>query len=180
VAILAAGCSPPPPEHPRSLILVSIDTLRAEMLGAYGYERPTSPTLDALANRGVLFETAVSTSPWTLPAHASLLTGLYPSHHGVKSFDVTLPDEVATLAEILAERGFVTAAFVNSHHLTQRYGLSRGFQEFTQIDQPVDYAGPVAIGNAAGGLAHPRGSQPLLPLRPPLRRAQRLQVASRL
>jgi arylsulfatase A-like enzyme len=94
-------------------VLVSIDTLRPDFLGAYGYGRPTSPTLDALAAGGVLFETAVSTAPWTLPGHG-----------------VGLPVEVATLAEILSAAGFETAAIVNSHNLSERHGLQRGFASF--------------------------------------------------
>jgi len=70
---------------PTNIILISIDTLRADHLGCYGYERPTSPTLDQLACEGLLFEDVTSTSPWTLPAHGSLLTGLYPNRHGLKS-----------------------------------------------------------------------------------------------
>jgi arylsulfatase A-like enzyme len=69
----------------RNVILISIDTLRADMLGCYGYGRPSSPHLDAFAREGTLFETALTTAPWTLPAHGSLLTGLYPNRHGLRS-----------------------------------------------------------------------------------------------
>ncbi|MBW2697617.1 MAG: sulfatase-like hydrolase/transferase, partial [Deltaproteobacteria bacterium] len=74
-----------PTPRPRIIILLSIDTLRADHLGAYGHERFTSPQLDALAAQGVLFEDASSTAPWTLPAHASMLTGLHPGAHGVRT-----------------------------------------------------------------------------------------------
>jgi arylsulfatase A-like enzyme len=111
----------------RNVILISIDTLRADMLGCYGYGRPSSPHLDAFAREGTLFETALTTAPWTLPAHGSLLTGLYPNRHGLRSLTRALRDETITWAERLAEAGFVTAAFVNSLYLTDRHGLHRGF-----------------------------------------------------
>jgi arylsulfatase A-like enzyme len=120
---------------PARIVLVSIDTLRADHLGCYGYDRETSPVLDALAAQGVLFEDVTSPSPWTLPAHASLLTGLYPSRHGLKSHEVYLPSSVPTLASLLSRHGFVTAAVVNSHNLGPRFGLDRGFQEFLYVEE---------------------------------------------
>jgi arylsulfatase A-like enzyme len=130
------------PVRPRLILLVSIDTLRADHLGCYGYDRPTSPRLDALAREGVLFEDVSSPSPWTLPAHASLLTGLYPSHHTLKSHDRFLPTALPTLAMLLAREGFVTAAVVNSHNLSPRYGLDRGFQHFRYVEETADQRGP--------------------------------------
>lgn len=127
---------------PRRVILISIDTLRADHLGSYGYPRPTSPLLDALAAEGVVFEDVFSPSPWTLPAHGSLLTGLYPSRHGLKSHEDYLPSRVATLALVLSRQGFRTAAVVNSHNLSPRYGLDRGFQEFRYIEESVDRIEP--------------------------------------
>jgi arylsulfatase len=114
-------------------VLVSIDTLRADMLGCYGYARPTSPALDALAARGVLFERAFSPAPWTLPAHTSLLTGLQPSRHGVVSHGVALAAGIPTLAEVLEARGFFTAGIVNSHNLGDRYGLHRGYASYDYV-----------------------------------------------
>jgi arylsulfatase A-like enzyme len=135
-----------PPRAPRPaytrIVQVSIDTLRADHLGCYGYRRPTSPALDALAAQGVLFEDVTSPSPWTLPAHASLLTGLYPSRHGLKSHEVYLPSSVATLASLLAWQGFATAAVVNSHNLGPRFGLDRGFQEFLYVEEVADQREP--------------------------------------
>jgi arylsulfatase A-like enzyme len=130
LAVLCAlACTPAAPPQARNLILISIDTLRPGMLGSYGYHRPTSPMLDALAARGALFETAVSPSPWTLPAHASMLTGVYPKRHGLKSHDLALGRETPTLAERLQGHGFHTAAVVNSHNLSARYGMNRGFRD---------------------------------------------------
>jgi arylsulfatase A-like enzyme len=115
----------------RNVILISIDTLRTDRLGAYGYHLPTSPSLDALAARGILFENAISTAPWTTPAHASLLTGLYPTGHGVRTVEHRLADNIPTLATIVKERGFDTAAFVNVLFLGAGSGLTQGFDQFS-------------------------------------------------
>ncbi|MCC6765549.1 MAG: sulfatase [Deltaproteobacteria bacterium] len=122
---------------PRRVVLVSIDTLVPTHLGCYGYDRPTSPRLDAVAKEGVVFERATSPAPWTLPGHASMLTGLYPSHHGLRDHDVTLPESVATLASVLASHGFATAAVVNSHNLSPLFGLERGFQQYEYVKEEV-------------------------------------------
>ena len=121
------GCVGSDGTSARNVILISIDTLRADMLGCYGYGRPSSPHLDAFAREGTLFETALTTAPWTLPAHGSLLTRLYPSRHGLRSLTRALPDGTTTWAERLRDAGFFTAAFVNSLYLTDRHGLHRGF-----------------------------------------------------
>jgi arylsulfatase A-like enzyme len=76
-------------DRPLNIIIIGIDTLRADHLGCYGYERNTSPRIDALASRGVLVERAVSQAPWTLPSFASIFTSLYPSQHGAGSRDPT-------------------------------------------------------------------------------------------
>jgi arylsulfatase A-like enzyme len=130
------------PDSAQRIILISVDTLRADHLGCYGYPRPTSPELDAIAAEGVVFEDVFSPSPWTLPAHGSLLTGLYPSRHGLKSHDDYLPSRIATLASALSRRGFRTAAVVNSHNLSARYGLDRGFQDFRYVEESVDRVEP--------------------------------------
>jgi choline-sulfatase len=142
VAVLLWPRAVPPASAPTRIVLVSIDTLRADHLGCYGYGRATSPVLDALARQGVLFEDVTTPSPWTLPAHASLLTGLYPSRHGLKSHEVYLPSSVATLASILSRHGFATAAAVNSHNLSARFGLDRGFQEFLYVEEIADQREP--------------------------------------
>jgi arylsulfatase A-like enzyme len=129
LAILACGGTSDPAGRP-NLLLVCIDTLRADMIGAYGYPRPTTPTLDRLAAQGVLFEDALATSPWTLPSGASLLTGLYPHRHGMKSAERSLARDVATWAALLQRRGYATAAVVNAHWMSARYGFDRGFDSF--------------------------------------------------
>jgi arylsulfatase A-like enzyme len=134
---VGTGCGLLRPRQTPNLVLISIDTLRPDHLGCYGYARPTSPAIDVLAARGVLFEDASAPSPWTLPSHASLLTGLYPRRHGLESYDFQLPAAVHTLAEILAPRGFSTAAIVNSHHLGEDFGLQRGFAHFVYVQENV-------------------------------------------
>jgi hypothetical protein len=132
---LAAGCKSEPPSpangdgsKPRGVIFVLIDTLRANHLGAYGYGRPTSPHIDAFAAEGTLFENAVTTAPWTLPAMGTIWTSLYPSVHGAttrsnesalqrdpKSFRplTVLDPSRTTLAEILHANKIRTAGFVD-------------------------------------------------------------------
>ncbi len=134
---------------PRNLVLISVDTLRADYLGVYGYERETSPFLDELAADGLVFESAMSTSPWTLPSHASLLTGLYPSHHGAKSEHAAIAGPVRSLAQILGKAGFTTAGFVNSHYLSDRYGLERGFTTFRYATEFTKHTGSSPIGDWA-------------------------------
>lgn len=124
------------------VILISIDTLRPDHLGAYGYPRPTSPHLDAFAKQGVLFEDVTSPSPWTLPAHASLFTGVYPSRHGLTSSGVTLSASITTLAASLADHGFATGAVVNSNYLSNVFGLDRGFQKFRYVKEEVNQREP--------------------------------------
>jgi arylsulfatase A-like enzyme len=137
LAWAVAACGPPDPTPgPSHVVLVSIDTLRADHLGAYGYDRPTSPHLDALASEGTLFWNASSTSPWTLPAHASLLTGRWPSRHGVRSEAHRIPGDVPLLAELLRRQGWATAAVVNSRYLGRRFGFDRGFDHFQALPAP--------------------------------------------
>lgn len=115
----------------QAIVLISIDTLRADHLGFYGHSRPTSPVLDALALESVVFEDASATSPWTLPSHASMLTGFYPLAHGVMTSDEKLPRRIPTVAALLAAGGFETAAVVNSTWLKRdNFELTRDFAEY--------------------------------------------------
>lgn len=138
----AAIDRPAQPPHPRSVLLISLDTLRPDHLGAYGYDRPTSPVIDSLAREGVVFLDASSTSPWTLPAHASMLSGLYPDRHGAKTFQQAMEASLPTLATQLGRKGFQTAAVVNSLHLTERFGLARGFERFLYVEESEDRVSP--------------------------------------
>ncbi len=109
-----------------------MDTLRADHVGAYGYARPTTPAIDALADRGVLFLNAISQSSWTRPAHLSMLTGLYPSEHGVMGLAdrQRLPDDVPTLARALGAAGYATAAFTGGANLAAVFGFDQGFATY--------------------------------------------------
>jgi len=113
-----------------SLLLVSIDTLRADHVGAYGAVDAATPTLDALADSGVLFERAFAPVPLTLPSHATLHTGLEPPRHGVRHNGIHRLEGVETLAERLAAAGYRTGAFVGSFVLAAETGLARGFQRY--------------------------------------------------
>ncbi len=129
-------------DRPRLVVLVSIDTLRADHLGLYGYDRKTSPRLDRLALESTVFDDAMSSSPWTLPAHASLLTGLYPSRHGLISHERYLASGLATLPQLFSKAGYRTAAVVNSHNLAPEFGLDRGFEKYRYVEERVDRREP--------------------------------------
>jgi arylsulfatase A-like enzyme len=119
-----AGCERPP----RHLVLVTLDTLRADRLSAYGHDRQTSPALAALAERGVRFDDAIAQSISTPPSHASILTGKNPPRHGLRKLSgEALAPEQTTLAEVLSANGFTTAAFVGAIPLLGNRGLDQGF-----------------------------------------------------
>jgi len=119
-----------PPERPNILLIV-VDTLRADHLGSYGYAPPTSPRLDELARRGTRFAAARAASSWTLPSVASMLTGVYPAVHGAERSDSVLSVELGTMVEGFRDAGYRTAAFsANPAFVTPRQGLARGFDRF--------------------------------------------------
>jgi arylsulfatase A-like enzyme len=140
---LLLGCREQAPSHP-DVILITLDTTRVDHLGAYGYGRDITPEIDRFAEDAVLYRRAWSTSPWTLPAHASIFTGKHPTSHGAHSNatngDATLADaltqpvlrqfrvnrlgeEQVTLAELLRDAGYETAAFVGGPWLSPAFGL---------------------------------------------------------
>jgi arylsulfatase A-like enzyme/tetratricopeptide (TPR) repeat protein len=111
-----------------NIVLVTLDTTRADHLGSYGYPGARTPNLDSLARRGALFEQAATTSPLTQPAHSSILTGMYPTYHGVRvNGSTALGASQVTLAEVLQEKGYETAAFIGAFVLDGRWGLNQGF-----------------------------------------------------
>ncbi len=139
----AAGRSP-------SLLLITLDTTRADRLGCYGYDRGETPRLDRLASEGAVLEAAAAVAPLTLPAHASILTGLYPPRHGVRdNGDFRLPDRETTLAEHLGSRGYATIAVVGSAVLSSSQGLAQGFRTY---DEPR--AAPASAARAAAGVLY--------------------------
>lgn len=114
-------------------MLITLDTTRADRLGCYGYQLAHTPALDSLAGSGVLFENAFTPAPVTLPAHASLLTGLYPPVHGVRDNGIyRLREEAVTLAELLGDAGMSTAATIAAYVLASRFGLAQGFEHYDE------------------------------------------------
>jgi arylsulfatase A-like enzyme len=140
-ALTLAGCagrgpeSPPAapePDRPPNIVVFLVDTLRADRLGVYGYDRrPTSPRLDALADEAVVFERAYSTSPWTLPTVASLATSTFLCEHGVVSDRQRIAEGRTTLAEQLAEHGYLTMGLYGNAYAGPSFGLDRGFELYT-------------------------------------------------
>lgn len=113
-----------------NVVLLVVDTLRADHLGAYGYGRPTSPAIDRIAAEGVVFERAFSPAPWTLPAHASLFTGLHSSRHRTYYGRERLGADKRTIAEVLAEAGYRTGGFSANPWVGEPTGLDQGFDTF--------------------------------------------------
>jgi arylsulfatase A-like enzyme len=136
-ALACAGPGSEPPQATstlrptRGFILISLDTLGASHLGAYGARRPTSPFFDSLAERGTLFENAFVQYPSTLVSHISIFTGLYPQQHGVYPPSFRLSPAIGTLPERFSEAGFRTAGHTEGGFVGRAYGFARGFDEFT-------------------------------------------------
>jgi arylsulfatase A-like enzyme/Flp pilus assembly protein TadD len=138
LAILCLSCGSSRPVGPIDVVLITIDTLRADHVGAYGDARASTPSLDGLAARGITFESVVAPAPLTLPSHASVLTGTTPLRHGVHDNGFVLSSSISTVAERFAAYGYETAAFVSGFPLSRRFGLARGFavynDQFTRGD----------------------------------------------
>ncbi|MFP3940334.1 MAG: sulfatase [Thermoanaerobaculia bacterium] len=132
LALAFVGCGGPG-AGPPNVLLVSIDTLRQDHVSAYGYGRETTPALDRLADDGVVFLDARSTSSWTLPAHASVMTGRYPFEIGVETSEDALGPDVPVLAERFAGAGFATAGFASHVFLDASYGFDRGFGTYEVV-----------------------------------------------
>ncbi len=173
ILLLAWGCGadeqpavPRPPATARSLLLITIDTLRADRVGAYGDTSAKTPAMDALAARGALFTRAFAAAPITLPSHATLLTGRYPPGHGARHNGMRVDAAVPTIAAALLEKGFATGAFVAAFPLDRRFGLSRGFQAYgdrmprgTDGRAVNERAGSLVVDEAAGWLDKHRGDR---------------------
>jgi arylsulfatase len=117
------------------IILISIDCLRADHVGVYGYPRATTPHIDKVAEVASIFDTAIGTSSWTLPTHMSMLTGLMPSFHAATKWE-KLDTSVAYLPEVLAEGGYGTHGVASWVYVSQTYGFERGFDIYTVFDNP--------------------------------------------
>ncbi len=127
--IAFGGCSSTVPAPP-NVVLISVDTLRSDHLGCYEYTRATSPEIDKVARQGTLFEQAVANAPWTLPSHGSMLTGLFPKSHTLKTFRSRLPEDAPTLATLLSAAGYETLGLVNAPAMDSTYGFGRGFDDY--------------------------------------------------
>jgi len=119
------------PARPVNILLITLDTTRADRLGCYGYRPALTPTLDRLASEGVLFERAYASAPLTLPSHATMFTGLYPPEHGLRTNGRgKLDTEIPVLPALLNEAGYDTGGFVASFVLDSKFGLDRGFSVY--------------------------------------------------
>jgi len=153
-----------------NVVLITIDTLRSDRVSSYGSDIVDTPNIDGFASEGVLFSNAASTVPFTLPAHSSILTGLYPPGHGVReNVGYTLDPGIPTLAEVLSGGGWTTAGFVSAFVLDGRWGIGRGFDHYfddfnlSDFDTPnlssVQRSGDVTIAEAVRWLdRRPQGA----------------------
>jgi arylsulfatase A-like enzyme len=122
-----------------NIVLITIDTLRADHLSCYGYKRKTSPNIDKIAEKGIIFKNVIAPSSWTAPSMASLFTSVYPINHGVQQGSVTnkkvyhqevFSDELVTLTEVLRNNGYTTFGVASNLHLSENFGFARGFNYF--------------------------------------------------
>lgn len=138
---LLAGCdgdaggdgpydAPALPKGPRTVVLISLDTLRPDRLGLYGGAPEVSPVMDSLGPEAVVFDQAVAPAPWTLPSHMTMLTGLDPVAHGVINHGQRLSPDVTTLAEALQAAGYTTGAFTDGGFVSAKYGFDQGFDHY--------------------------------------------------
>lgn len=124
-----AACGPPTPQVPKNLLLITLDTLRADHLGAYGYQRPTSPNLDALASQASVFLDVTCSMPTTLPSHVTILTGLPPAQHGATRNGLPPNGDLVSIFDLLAARGFATGALVAAGVLQAEFMPGMGIAE---------------------------------------------------
>ena len=163
---------PLPSGDPLNVLLIVMDTVRADHLSVYGYGRSTSPALEALAKHGIRFDQARATAPWTLPSHASMFTGRWPHELDV-DWNTALGSKPPTLAEELGARGYATAGFVgNVQYCSYEFGLNRGFSHYEDyVLEPMSpvrmcYLGDLALKGASRlgwMLSSSLGSMPFLP-----------------
>lgn len=129
---VSSGFESDPPEN---VVMIDIDTLRADHLGAYGYEKNTSPNLDRFAERNVMFENAVTPAAWTLPAQVSVFTSTYPRTHRVRGQRQKIPGRYVMLAELLKSNGFETAAFTGGASMAEKIGHDQGFDRYEVAEE---------------------------------------------
>jgi len=120
-----------------NILLIVMDATRARNLSCYGYHRPTTPNLDHFAKHSVIYELAISPAGWSLPSHASIFTGLYPSRHGAHDQHKYLSPHCPTMAELLCSYGYCTVAFCGNAYAGSATGLDRGFEQFNTLRNPA-------------------------------------------
>ena len=146
----SGGQSGGPPRH---VLLIVVDTLRADALSCYGSERVSTPNIDALAEDSCRFGNAVAPSPWTLPSVTSIMTGLSPLAHGATKINSHLPDEFRTLAEYLREAGYDTAAIGTNAMLAEERNLTQGFSEYVWFGLETVTELPTPLSRIGAGLS---------------------------
>lgn len=129
----SSGCTRRPTHNATNVLLIILDTVRADRLSCYGHNRPTTPNLDQIASRGVRFENFYANSSWTLASHASLFTGLYPAAHRATQETLRLSDGPTTLAEVFGKAGYQTFGASTNSVVSKSSGLARGFDEFVEV-----------------------------------------------
>ncbi|MDF1836675.1 MAG: sulfatase [Planctomycetota bacterium] len=142
-SLSACGSEAHAQDKKSNVLIIVLDTLRADHLSCYGYEKDTSPHLKAFADRSVVFEGAQSSAPWTAPSLISMMTSLYPDVHGVSDNTnlTSLPQKVDTLAEVLGRRGYATAAFTEGGYAKAAFGLGQGFDLFpSNMGDEISYS----------------------------------------
>ena len=152
----AIPAPPPTPGQPPNVVIVVLDTLRADHLGCYGYGRPTTPRLDAFAAGATRYTHALASAPWTLPSHASMLTGQDPWRHGAHTYEIPAPaddnarglsEDAFTLTEYLAGHGYTTGAYLaNEAFLAKRYHLDQGFGTYHLEHTTAARLNPMILG----------------------------------
>jgi arylsulfatase A-like enzyme len=133
-----------------NIIIIILDTARAQSFSCYGYNRETTPNIDRISQEGILFENAISPSPWTLPSHASIFTGMYPSRHGCHEKHKFLNRNLPTLPEILKNIGYRTIGISNNSWISRNFGFERGFDTFIKLWQIIQYETDLADASAKG------------------------------
>lgn len=149
---LLPGCGEKEQASP-NVVLITIDTLRADRLGAYGYDKGITPNLDKLAEEGVVFDRAVATAGTTWPVHASMLTGLYPRYHGLRRNGLELDEDIPVVTELLRDSGYSTGSFVSFKAMHFRGRLNRGFQAASDNDFVQEGEKPIRDGRETTALA---------------------------
>jgi arylsulfatase A-like enzyme len=141
-----------------NIILIVLDTVRVDRLSCYGHFRKTTPRIDKIAKEGALFKNAFSTASWTLPSHASIFTGKYPSHHKVLGSNIYLDKGNTTIAEILSKNGYRTLSVAGCRILVSINGFDKGFHECIEIFEPNPFQKvyKIPIINRKAALKYPR------------------------